>query len=81
MKALLDHCWGWVTALGLQSRDQAVVGCRRGGSSRVVTSSSALQALQGSALKEKQGRISTGKDKLSLPRADEKRCYKVTCLW
>lgn len=44
-------------------------------------SSSAPQTLQGSALKKMQGRISPGKDKLFLPRADEKRCYNVTCLW
>lgn len=46
-----------------------------------VISSSAPQTLQGSALKEMQGRIGIGKAELSLPRADEKRCYKVTCLW
>lgn len=39
------------------------------------------RALRGSALKEMQGRISTEKAELSLPRADEKRCYKVTGLW
>lgn len=81
MEPVGDNCYHWVTALGLQSKQQAVVGCRRGGSSRVGTSSSTPQTLQGSALKERQGRISTGKNKLSLPRADEKRCYKVTCLW
>lgn len=56
-------------------------GWPRAGSPGVVISSSAPRALWGSALKEMQGRISTEKAELSLPRADEKRYYKVTGLW
>lgn len=82
--ALLDYCWGLVTAQGAAGAE-----CRlwwRVGEVAVnwqpwaVISSSAPQVRQGSALKEMQGRISTGKAELSLPRTNEKRCYKVTCL-
>jgi len=79
-EALLGYCWGLVTAQGAVGAES-----RRGGHELAalggVISSSAPQTLQRSALKEMQGRISTGKTEISLPRADEKRCYKVTCLW